>query len=82
MDIGETFAQPIIREVREEAGFDIRIDRINGIYADPDHVFATMTAKCGGNSAFARCLSHPRRRNGLRNARLGPVRIGPRDRSG
>jgi len=59
MDIGEIFAQPVIREVREEAGFDIRIDRIIGIYSDLGHVFATMTAKCGGNSAFARRLSHP-----------------------
>ena len=40
MDIGETFAQPAIREVKEEKGFDIRIDRIIGIYADPGHVFA------------------------------------------
>jgi 8-oxo-dGTP pyrophosphatase MutT (NUDIX family) len=82
MDIGEIFAQPVIREVREEAGFDIRIDRIIGIYSDLGHVFATMTAKCGGNSAFARCPSTPRRRTGLPNAQLGPVRIGPRDRTG
>lgn len=40
MDIGETFAQSVIREVREETGFDIRIDRIVGIYSDPRHVFA------------------------------------------
>ena len=56
MDIGEIFAQPVIREVGEEAGFDIRIDRIIGIYADPGHVFATMTPECGRNSAFAGCL--------------------------
>lgn len=40
MDIGETFAQSAIREVKEETGFDVRIDRIVGIYSDPDHVFA------------------------------------------
>ena len=45
MDIGETFAQPVIREVREEAGFDIRIDRIIGIYSDPGHVSRTIMAK-------------------------------------
>ena len=66
MDIGETFAQSAIREVKEETGFDIRIDRIIGIYSDPGHVFATMTAKCGRNSAFAGCPSTPRRRSGLR----------------
>ena len=45
MDTGEIFAQPVIREVREEAGFDIRIDRIIGIYSNPGHVLRTMTAK-------------------------------------
>ena len=45
MDIGETFAQPAIRKVKEETGFDIRIDRIIGIYSDRGHVFAYMTAK-------------------------------------
>lgn len=40
MDIGETFAQSVIREVKEETGFDVRIDRIVGIYSDPGHVFA------------------------------------------
>lgn len=40
MDIGETFAQSAIREVKEETGFDVRIDRVIGIYSDPGHVFA------------------------------------------
>ncbi len=40
MDIGETFAQSVVREIKEETGFDVRIDRIVGIYSDPGHVFA------------------------------------------
>lgn len=40
MDIGETLAESAIREVREETGFNVRIDRIVGIYSDPGHVFA------------------------------------------
>ena len=40
MDIGETFAQSAVREVKEETGFDVRIERIVGIYSDPRHVFA------------------------------------------
>ncbi len=40
MDIGETFAQSVIREVKEETGFDVRIEQIIGIYSDPGHVFA------------------------------------------
>jgi 8-oxo-dGTP pyrophosphatase MutT (NUDIX family) len=40
MDIGETLAQSLVREVKEETGFDVRTDRIVGIYSDPSHVFA------------------------------------------
>lgn len=40
MDIGETFAESVVREVKEETGFDVRIERIVGIYSDPGHVFA------------------------------------------
>jgi 8-oxo-dGTP pyrophosphatase MutT (NUDIX family) len=40
MDIGETLAECAIREVKEETGFDVRVDRIVGIYSDPGHVFA------------------------------------------
>ena len=40
MDIGETFAGCIVREVKEETGFDVKIERIVGIYSDPGHVFA------------------------------------------
>jgi ADP-ribose pyrophosphatase YjhB (NUDIX family) len=40
MDIGETFAESAIREVREETGFHVKINRIVGIYSDPGHVFA------------------------------------------
>jgi 8-oxo-dGTP pyrophosphatase MutT (NUDIX family) len=40
MDIGETFADSAAREVKEETGFDVRVDRIVGIYSDPGHVFA------------------------------------------
>ena len=40
IDIGETFAQSVVREVKEETGFNVRIERIVGIYSDPAHVFA------------------------------------------
>ena len=40
MDIGETLAESAIREVKEETGFEVRIERIVGIYSDPGHVFA------------------------------------------
>jgi ADP-ribose pyrophosphatase YjhB (NUDIX family) len=40
MDIGETLAESAIREVKEETGFDVQIERIVGVYSDPGHVFA------------------------------------------
>lgn len=38
MDFGETIADTAIREVREETGLDVEIERIVGIYSDPRHV--------------------------------------------
>jgi ADP-ribose pyrophosphatase YjhB (NUDIX family) len=40
MEIGETFAASLLREVKEETGFNVTVDRIVGIYSDPQHVFA------------------------------------------
>jgi ADP-ribose pyrophosphatase YjhB (NUDIX family) len=40
MDIGESIGQAIIREVREETGFEVEPEDIVGIYSDPGHVFA------------------------------------------
>jgi ADP-ribose pyrophosphatase YjhB (NUDIX family) len=40
MDIGETLTESAIREVKEETGFDVQIERIVGVYSDPGHVFA------------------------------------------
>jgi ADP-ribose pyrophosphatase YjhB (NUDIX family) len=40
MEIGETLAQCVIREVREETGLDIEITGLLGIYTDPQHVIA------------------------------------------
>jgi ADP-ribose pyrophosphatase YjhB (NUDIX family) len=55
MDIGETFAASAIREVKEETGFDVRVDRIVGIYSDPDHVFAYEDGEV--RQEFSICLA-------------------------
>jgi 8-oxo-dGTP pyrophosphatase MutT (NUDIX family) len=55
MDIGETFGQSAVREVKEETGFDVRIDRIVGIYSDPGHVFAYDDGKV--RQEFNICLA-------------------------
>ena len=55
MDIGETFAQSAVREVKEETGFDVRIERIVGIYSDPRHVFAYEDGEV--RQEFSICLA-------------------------
>lgn len=40
MDIGETLSDCVVREVKEEAGLDIEITGLLGIYTDPAHVIA------------------------------------------
>lgn len=55
MDIGETFAQSAVREVKEETGFDVRIERIVGIYSDPGHVFAYEDGEV--RQEFSICLA-------------------------
>ena len=38
VDVGETVAQAVLREVKEETGLDVDITRLIGIYSDPNHV--------------------------------------------
>jgi ADP-ribose pyrophosphatase YjhB (NUDIX family) len=38
MEVGETIAQTAIREVKEETGLDVAVQRLVGIYSDPRHV--------------------------------------------
>ena len=40
MDIGESIAQTVIREVQEETGLEVEPEYIVGVYSDPAHVFA------------------------------------------
>jgi 8-oxo-dGTP pyrophosphatase MutT (NUDIX family) len=38
IEVGESVAQALAREVAEESGIDIRVTGISGIYSDPTHV--------------------------------------------
>lgn len=40
MEIGESIGETIIREVKEETGFDVELVYTIGIYSDPKHVIA------------------------------------------
>ncbi|MFE3202879.1 NUDIX hydrolase [Embleya sp. NPDC059237] len=39
-DIGESIAETVIREVREETGIDVEVTDFVGTYTDPGHVMA------------------------------------------
>ncbi|MFD7412897.1 NUDIX domain-containing protein [Kitasatospora purpeofusca] len=39
-DIGESVADTVVREVREETGIDVEVDSVVGLYTDPGHVMA------------------------------------------
>ncbi|MEC0304238.1 NUDIX domain-containing protein [Terribacillus saccharophilus] len=40
VDCGESVLEAIKREIREETGLEIIVDRISGVYSDPNHIIA------------------------------------------
>ncbi|NNH75852.1 NUDIX domain-containing protein [Nocardia uniformis] len=40
MEVGETPAQAVVREVREETGIDVTVTGLVGIFSNPEHVIA------------------------------------------
>lgn len=39
-EIGESIADTVIREVKEETGYDVAVERVTGLYTNPRHVMA------------------------------------------
>lgn len=40
LELGETLAQALVREVREETGIDVEVTELLGAYSNPRHVIA------------------------------------------
>src|ERR671930_1321720 len=40
MDVGESIAETVVREVKEETGIDVEVTGVVGIYTNPNHVMA------------------------------------------
>ncbi|MFC8046531.1 NUDIX hydrolase [Nocardia sp. NPDC057353] len=40
LEAGETVAQAVVREVREETGIEVEVTQLVGVFSDPDHVIA------------------------------------------
>ena len=39
-EVGESIADTVVREVKEETGYDVEVDRLVGTYTNPGHVMA------------------------------------------
>jgi ADP-ribose pyrophosphatase YjhB (NUDIX family) len=55
MNIGESIAQAVIREVKEETSLDVEPTSVVGIYSDPGHVIAYANGEV--RQEFSICFS-------------------------
>ena len=46
MEIGETVEEAVYREVREETGLEVRVERLVGVYSKPQKQEIVLTFRC------------------------------------
>ena len=54
LEVGETAEQGVVREVREETGYEVRVVRLVGVYSDPQ--FTTVTYADGNTVCYVSLL--------------------------
>lgn len=55
MEIGESIGETVIREVKEETGFDVQPEYIVGIYTNPKHIIAFSNGEV--RQQFSACFA-------------------------
>ncbi|WP_458690473.1 NUDIX hydrolase [Nocardia tengchongensis] len=55
MEVGETPAQAVVREVEEETGIDVAVTGLIGIFSNPEHVIAYANGEV--RQEFSICFS-------------------------
>ena len=71
LEVGESAAQAVIREVAEELGVTIALTGLSGVYSDPTHVLLDPMAPVTRSWRCASTPSLPRRTPPKRPARTG-----------
>ena len=56
MEIGESISESVVREVKEETGLDVVIERLVGIYTNPKHVVAFSDGEVATRILYLFCL--------------------------
>src|SRR4029079_19763405 len=71
LEVGESAAQAVIREVAEELGVTLALTGLSGVYGDPTHVLLDPMAPVTRSRRCASTPSLPRRTPPKRPARTG-----------
>ena len=74
-EAGESITDTVVREVKEETGYDIEVDRLTGTYTNPGHVMAYEDGEVRQQFSIAFTGARHRRRP-THEQRERPGRVG------